>query len=142
MQKDHVRLKIECNATRENEYKILHQMRKVLADVGLKEAGVSEVITAVTEAIGNIIVHAYPGEEGLLRLELRKAEDGLTITVEDDGVGIEDVEKAKEAFFTTKPKMERSGMGFSFMTAFMNEVNVVSQPGKGTSVCMRYICQI
>ena len=70
---------------------------------------------------------------------LTAALDGawLTVTVEDDGVGIPDIEKAMEPMYTTKPQLDRSGMGFSFMEAFMDEVQVESEPGLGTTVTMR-----
>ena len=68
---------------------------------------------------------------------LQRNEDELTVTVEDSGKGIADVEKAKEPFFTTKPELERSGMGFAFMEAFMDSVLVESAPGTGTKVTMK-----
>ncbi|MGN0351153.1 MAG: anti-sigma F factor [Roseburia sp.] len=97
----------------------------------------SDVKTAVSEAVTNSIIHGY--EEVIAKIELTCCVWGndITITVEDFGKGIEDVEKAKEPFFTTKPELERSGMGFAFMEAFMDEVKVSSEYGKGTKVIMR-----
>ena len=69
-------------------------------------------------------------------MALLREEDELTVSVEDFGKGIADIEKAKEPFFTTKPELERSGMGFAFMEAFMDSLEVVTEPGKGTSVHM------
>lgn len=97
----------------------------------------SDVKTAVSEAVTNSIIHGY--EEVIAKIELTCCVWGndITITVEDFGKGIEDVEKAREPFFTTKPELERSGMGFAFMEAFMDEVKVSSEYGKGTKVMMR-----
>ena len=81
----------------------------------------SDVKTAVSEAVTNAIIHGYDNP----------------ITVCDTGRGIEDVARAMEPFYTTKPELERSGMGFAFMEAFMDEVQVQSAPGKGTSVRMK-----
>ncbi len=97
----------------------------------------SDVKTAVSEAVTNSIIHGY--EEIIAKIELTCCIWGndITITIEDFGKGIADVERAREPFFTTKPELERSGMGFAFMEAFMDEVQVVSECGKGTKVMMR-----
>ena len=99
---------------------------------------ISDVKTAVSEAVTNAVIHGYEGGEGKIRLSCRIEKDDrkIYIEVEDRGVGIEDVEKAKEPLFTTRPELERSGMGFAFMEAFMNEVEVESTPGKGTCIKM------
>jgi len=136
------RMKTECLANWENKKAVQEGLRIFLLDKGLKEEEIAKINPAVSEAIDNIIIHAYPEGEGVFRLETAFVENGIQITLEDDGVGIEDVMKARETFFSTKSEMERSGVGFSIMAALMDEVNVISQPGKGTSVCMRYICQI
>ena len=94
---------------------------------------VSDVKTAVSEAVTNAIVHAYPDELGKIVMKLRKT---LYLEIEDEGKGIEDVKQAMEPLFTTKPELERSGMGFSFMEAFMDKLEVESVPGKGTTVKM------
>ena len=97
----------------------------------------ADVKTAVSEAVTNAIIHGYEEEIGKVRLSCTIEEDRIEIVVEDTGRGIADVEQAKIPFFTTKPELERSGMGFSFMEAFMDEVEVESAPGKGTTVKMR-----
>lgn len=98
---------------------------------------IADIKTAVSEAVTNAIIHGYPAGEGQVRLHCKVEGKLVQIMVEDTGVGIEDVEKAREPFFTTKPEMERSGMGFAFMEAFMDEVQVMSKPGKGTCVIMK-----
>lgn len=110
----------------------------------------ADVKTAVSEAVTNAIVHGYGieiddenmfdrGELGLPKVEMRlEMSDGwICIEIKDFGVGIENIEEAMQPLFTTKPTLERTGMGFSFMEAFMDEVNVKSTPGKGTIVTLK-----
>lgn len=96
----------------------------------------SDIKTAVSEAITNAIVHGYGGQDGVIRLKAWLDGDTLHISVSDDGVGIADVGKAMEPFFTTCPEGERSGIGFTMMQSFMDGVSVQSAPGQGTSVLM------
>ena len=104
-------------------------------DPTLEELG--DLRTAVSEAVTNAIVHAYPDSIGRILLRLRIPEENtLEITVRDWGRGIEDVEKAMRPLYTTGGE-ERSGMGFTIMSSFMDKLRVRSQPGKGTSVTMR-----
>ncbi|HIQ85887.1 MAG TPA: anti-sigma F factor [Candidatus Scatomorpha gallistercoris] len=104
-------------------------------DPTLDELG--DIKTAVSEAVTNCIVHAYPDSIGKISMRMRILEDGvLEICVKDSGVGIPDVEKAREPLFTTGGE-ERSGMGFTIMESFMDRLTVRSKPGKGTSVTMR-----
>lgn len=100
---------------------------------------VSDVKTAVSEAVTNAIIHGYEKEVNKIWIRCRLNEQTLYIEVEDHGQGISDVEKAMEPLFTTKPELERSGMGFSFMEAFMDGIEVESEPGKGTIVKMQKI---
>ncbi len=104
-------------------------------DPTLDELG--DVKTAVSEAVTNAIVHAYPDTLGRILLKLRIAEGGvLELTVRDWGKGIENVEQARTPIFTTGGA-ERSGMGFTLMESFMDRLSVKSAPGKGTTVTMR-----
>ena len=104
-------------------------------DPTLDELG--DIKAAVSEAVTNCIVHAYPDSIGKISMRMRILEDGvLEICVKDSGVGIPDVEKAREPLFTTGGE-ERSGMGFTIMESFMDRLTVRSKPGKGTSVTMR-----
>lgn len=98
---------------------------------------VADVKTAVSEAVTNAIIHGYEKEVEKIWIRCKLLEQTLYIEVEDKGRGIEDVSKAMEPLFTTKPEMERSGMGFSFMEAFMDEIQVESEEGKGTIVKMQ-----
>ena len=104
-------------------------------DPTLDELG--DVKTAVSEAVTNVIVHAYPDSIGPVLLRLRRLPGNLLeILVKDRGCGIPDVAKAREPMFTTGGA-ERSGMGFTIMESFMNSFSLRSAPGKGTTVKMR-----
>lgn len=101
---------------------------------------IADVKTAVSEAVTNAIVHGYTDETKQVELVCDQYDKKLVITIIDHGVGIEDVEKAMQPFYTSKPELERSGMGFAFMEAFMDEVCVESRLGIGTKVTMsKYI---
>ena len=97
-----------------------------------------DIKTAVSEAVTNAVIHGYQNGEGTIEICARAQADGLfTVTVKDTGIGIADIKKAMEPMFTTAPEGERSGMGFSFMEAFMDQVEVISAPGQGTRVIMK-----
>ena len=96
-----------------------------------------DIKTAVSEAVTNAIVHAYPDELGKIVMKLRILEGGvLELTVRDWGRGIDDIRQARQPLFTTGGQ-ERSGMGFTIMESFMDRLTVKSAPGKGTTVLMR-----
>lgn len=97
----------------------------------------ADIKTAVSEAVTNCIIHGYEQKEGSIWIQCSTGEQQVEISVVDTGKGIRDVAQAREPLFTTKPELERSGMGFAFMEAFMDEVEVVSEPGQGTCVTMR-----
>ena len=98
---------------------------------------INDIKTAVSEAVTNCIVHAYPEELGMVKLRLRLYEDNtIEIMVKDKGVGIPDVARAREPLYTTGNE-ERSGMGFTIMESFTDEMKVRSEPGKGTTVVLR-----
>ena len=101
---------------------------------------VADIKTAVSEAVTNAIIHGYAGwsgdEPGKVEVRCCLRGDVLHIEIEDKGRGIADVEQAMEPLFTTRPDMDRSGMGFAFMEAFMDDLDVTSEPGRGTLVKM------
>ena len=99
----------------------------------------ADVKTAVSEAVTNAIIHGHDGEKGKIVMHCMLDDNLLHIEIQDMGRGIEDIEKAMEPLYTTKPELERSGMGFSFMEAFMDDLQVQSKPGKGTIVTMEKI---
>ena len=98
---------------------------------------VADIKTAVSEAITNSIIHGYDNQVKKIRIECRTEDKTLYVTVSDEGRGIPDIEKAMEPMFTTRPELDRSGMGFAFMEAFMDDIQVESEVGKGTIVRMK-----
>ena len=98
---------------------------------------VADVKTAVSEAVTNAIIHGYEKEPGTIELKAYINDRTLELSIKDEGCGIEDIEKAMEPMYTGKPGENRSGMGFSFMEAFMDELKVESKPGVGTTVYMK-----
>lgn len=97
----------------------------------------ADIKTAVSEAVTNAIVHGYGEQMGVVCIDAALRIDGmLEITISDQGRGIEDIAQAMQPFFTTQPEKERSGMGFSVMQTFMDNVTVESAPGEGTTVRM------
>lgn len=97
---------------------------------------VADVKTALSEAVTNAIIHGYEEEVHTIWIRCCISGQDISIEVRDEGKGIEDIKKAMEPLFTTRPEWERAGMGFAFMEAFMDNVEVESQPGQGTLVRM------
>lgn len=98
----------------------------------------SDIRTAVSEAVTNCIVHAYRGTKGKIELCVKLYPDAsVVIRIKDRGCGISDIQKAMEPLFTTAPEEERAGLGFAVMTSFMDKLTVRSTPGKGTTLVMR-----
>ena len=102
---------------------------------------INDIKTAVSEAVTNCVVHAYKDGSGIVEIECKvdEKERSIEIAVRDFGKGIADVKQAVEPFFTTSPEDERSGMGFTIIETFMDEMNVESTPGKGTVVRMKKV---
>ena len=97
----------------------------------------ADIKTAVSEAVTNAIIHGYEEREGIIKLVCRINNNSIIIEISDSGKGIENIEKAKEPLYTSKPNLERSGMGFTIMENFMDEVNVESIVGIGTKITMK-----
>lgn len=96
----------------------------------------ADIKTAVSEAVTNSIIHGYKNTEGFVEIECEIKDNTVKIIVSDKGKGIEDIQKARQPLFTTQPEMERSGMGFTVMETFMDEVSVISEYNKGTKIIM------
>lgn len=96
----------------------------------------SDIKIAVSEAVTNAIIHGYEDNEGKVFMELEISQGVLTVKIQDNGVGIEDIQKACEPLYTSKPDAERSGMGFTVMESFMDSLHIISEMGKGTTVIM------
>jgi len=99
----------------------------------------ADIKTAVSEAVTNCIIHAYDSTEGIIKIEAKLTNNSIEIEISDRGKGIENIEMAKEPLYTTKPDLERSGMGFTIMDSFMDELKVESIVGLGTKVTMKKI---
>ena len=97
----------------------------------------ADIKTAVSEAVTNSIIHGYEDKEGKVKIECKLLENTIYIEVSDMGKGIENVEMARKPLYTSKPNLERSGMGFTIMESFMDEMHVESIMGLGTKVTMK-----
>lgn len=133
--RDRMKLEFDSRSSNESFARVTVASFVVRLDPTLEE--MSDIKTAVSEAVTNSVVHGYENGEGIITIECYIEENEITVIVEDKGVGIADVEKAMEPLYTTKPNEERAGMGFSFMEIFMDELLVESRPGQGTRVTMK-----
>ena len=139
---------LEFDAKSENESLARIAVASFLTEMDPTIEEINDIKTAVSEAVTNSIVHGYNEGPGKITLKCKlvcnqyekqdtyTVSSFITIEIKDLGVGITNIEKAREPLFTTKPEFERSGMGFMFMEMFMNKVDVISEPGKGTTVIM------
>lgn len=129
-------IRLEFDAISENEglARVVIAAFLTQTDPTLEE--LQDVKTAVSEAVTNAIVHGYEEHGGRIVMEACLENGILQVSITDKGIGIEDVSRAMRPMYTTKPDCERSGMGFAFMEAFMDKVEVESTPGEGTSVHM------
>lgn len=100
---------------------------------------IADIKTAVSEAVTNCIIHGYDNEEGKIKIKCRIEMNKVCIEITDAGKGINDIKKAMEPLYTSRPELERSGMGFAFMEAFMDNLEVISNLDKGTTVKMEKI---
>ena len=97
---------------------------------------IADIKTSVSEAVTNSIIHGYNNTEGIVKVKAKLYEDEIEIEISDNGAGIENIEEAREPLFTTKGNLERSGMGFTIMENFMDELSVESIVGLGTKIVM------
>lgn len=140
----HNEMKLTFDAASVNEAFARITVAAFVAPLNPTMEEISDIKTAVSEAVTNAIIHGYDGEEysqgekrNQIELHCLLEDDVLHVKVRDMGRGIEDIEQAMEPLFTTKPEMERSGMGFAFMEAFMDDLEVISAPGCGTTIRMK-----
>ncbi len=99
----------------------------------------TDVKTAVSEAVTNSIIHGYENGKGIVKIEAYIKERELTLIIEDEGAGIEDVNLAMQPLYTSRPDLERSGMGFTVMDTFMDSLEIQSEKNKGTRVLMKKV---
>ena len=129
-------VKMEFSAISENEGFSRMAAAAFIAPLNPTMEEMADVKTAVSEAVTNAIIHGYEGRKGTVYMTMRRIEQEIYLEIRDEGCGIENIDRALEPLYTTKGDMERSGMGFSFMEAFMDRLEVQSEVGKGTVVCM------
>lgn len=98
---------------------------------------IADIKTAVSEAVTNCIIHGYEDSQGIIKIHCLIQDNTITIEVSDNGKGIEDINVAKEPLYTSKPNLERSGMGFTIMESFMNELKIESVLNLGTKITMK-----
>ena len=135
--KNHMR--IEFDSKSENESFIRTVVSAFLISLDPTVEELADVKTAISEAVTNCIIHGYEGKEGVIVVEATINGRACSFLIKDCGVGIGNIEQAMEPLYTSKPEMERSGMGFSFMEAFMDEVEVDSRLGEGTTIYMKKV---
>ena len=129
-------MQVLFDAKSENEGLARMVVTAFMAEMNPTLEQIADVKTAVSEAVTNAIIHGYDNEEESVSLCCDRDGQQLVISIEDHGVGIEDIDQAMQPFYTTKPQLERSGMGFAFMEAFMDKLEVRSKVGEGTKVVM------
>lgn len=133
--REEMRLEMESRSENEEFARVVVAVFLSRLNPTLEE--VDDVKTAVSEAVTNAVIHGYGGGEGTIFIRAAVEGREFFVEIEDRGAGIGDVEKAMEPMYTSDPSGERSGMGFSFMEAFMDAVEVESEPGRGTTVRMK-----
>ena len=136
--KEHLRLELDSLSQNEEFARVVTAVFMSRLNPTLEE--IDDVKTAVSEAVTNAVIHGYKGEAGTIYMDITAQsgeETSLTVCVRGAGIGIPDVKQAMEPMYTTDTSGERSGMGFSFMEAFMDQVQVESEPGRGTLVTMK-----
>ena len=133
--KNEMRLEFDSRSVNEGFARVA--VAAFLAELNPTLDELADIKTAVSEAVTNAIIHGYENEAGKVSLGCRIDGEEIEIVISDTGKGIADVEQAKTPFYTTRPELERSGMGFAFMEAFMDDVQVESELGKGTTVYMK-----
>lgn len=135
-----MKLEFSSKSTNESFARITVAAFASQLDPSLEE--IADIKTAVSEAVTNCIIHGYEDEEGTIKIECKLFANSIEIEISDNGKGIEDIEKAKEPLYTSKSDLERSGMGFTIMESFMDEVKVESVLGLGTKVTMKKMIKV
>ena len=135
MQENNVEIIFDAISENESFARVVAAAFVTKLDPTLEE--ISDIKTAVSEAVTNSIVHGYEDKIGLINLRCKIRDREITIEITDNGKGIENIEMAKQPLYTSKPNLERSGMGFTIMESFMDDVEVESMLGVGTKVKMK-----
>ena len=129
-------MKLEFSAKSQNESFARVTVASFAAQLDPTLEDITEIKTAISEAVTNAIIHGYEGKDGVVEITAELMENGIMMTVSDNGKGIENIEQARQPLYTSKPTEGRSGMGFTVMEMFMDKIDVESKVGSGTKVCM------
>lgn len=129
-------MKLEFSAESVNESFARVTVAAFAAQLDPTLEDITELKTAVSEAVTNAIIHGYDGAKGTVEITAELTDNSITVIVSDKGKGIENIEQARKPLYTTKPTEGRSGMGFTVMEMFMDKISVESNVGSGTKVCM------
>ena len=132
--KNHMKLEFDSKSQNEAFARIVVAAFAAQLDPTIEE--IADIKTAVSEAVTNAIIHGYENQMGVVTVICSISNKELEIVVQDNGRGIEDIQQAMEPLYTSKPELERSGMGFTVMETFMDRIDVYSELGKGTSIRM------
>lgn len=130
------KMNLKFSSLHENESFARLAVASFCANLNLTFEDISDIKTAVSEGVTNSIVHGYVDTVGMIEINCEIYNNYIKIEIIDEGIGIDDVNEAIKPFFTTKPEMERSGMGFTVMEGFMDKMEVFSEKGKGTKVVL------
>ena len=130
-------MKLEFTSKSSNEAFARIAIAAFAAQLDPTREELADIKTAVSEAVTNCIIHGYEEKEGIIKIACKLFANSIEIVISDEGKGIEDIDKAKEPLYTSKPDLERSGMGFTIMESFMDEMKVESILGIGTKVTMK-----
>ena len=132
---NYMKLEVPAKSCNESFVRAVVAAFAVQLDLSVEE--LADIKTAVSEAVTNSIVHGYANMKGIIKITCKMIDSCIEIEITDYGVGIEDIDEAMRPLFTTKPECERSGMGFTVMQTFMDNVRVSSKIGEGTVVTMK-----
>ncbi len=130
-------MKLEVPAKSHNEAFVRACVGAFVSQMDPTIEEIADIKTAVSEGVTNAIIHGYENIKGVVTIICRSEENIVEIVIIDSGVGIADIEKAREPLYTSKPKEERSGMGFTVMETFMDVLIIESEVGEGTRITMR-----
>lgn len=132
------KMEISFSALSQNESFARVTVAAFIAQLDPTMDELTEIKTVVSEAVTNSIIHGYENDpNGVIYIAVVMEGDTVEITIRDEGVGIDDVEEAKQPLFTSKPELERSGMGFTIMENFMDEIHIISHQGEGTIIRLK-----
>lgn len=132
---NYMKLEVPAKSCNESFVRAVVAAFSVQLDLSIEE--LADIKTAVSEAVTNSIVHGYANMKGVIKITCRVIDDYIEVEITDYGVGIEDIGAAMQPLFTSKPECERSGMGFTVMQTFMDDLKVASTPGEGTIITMK-----